>query len=488
MPVCTPKLRRAKGEIVSFDSAFFLFCFFPLVFVIYALVRNERARNVLLLAAGLAFYSLGRLFDLLLVLLLAGLTYALGRLMARGRGAKAAAIAAVVLNLGVLAFFKTVEIFTVRLAGSDFWTKLLFASPAPAALTAPLGISFFTFKCVSYTVDTYKDPKNAAGSFGKFLLYATFFPEIVSGPLSRYREFAPQLTGRRVTVERAAEGFCRFIRGLAKKLFLAGAAGAVADAVFSYAGPADMRLAWAGAVCFTLQLFFDFSGYSDMAIGLAGAFGFTSPENFNYPYAAVSITDFWRRWHMSLSGWFRDYVYIPLGGNRKGRLRTALNKFAVFALCGLWHGFGLTYLLWGVWHGLLAGLESLKVLDVPRWRGSRMGAAAGRVYTLLAVLLGFVMFRAGSAGQGFSLIGALFTGFSFTPAGTALLLRAFDGRTVFLLVLGVLFCFPWMDKLSWRRDAGWFRAVRLGVYAALFALCLTELAAGGFTPFIYARF
>ena len=473
---------------MSFDSAFFLFCFFPVVFLLYVLVRNEKARNAILLISGLVFYSLGRLFDLLLVLLLAGLTYGLGRLIARGRRAKAAMIGAAALNIGVLVFFKTIERLAVRLTGSDVLTRLFFASLSPVEFTAPLGISFFAFKCVSYAVDTYRERGKTGGGFGSFLLYATFFPEIVSGPLSRYRDFAPQLAGRTVTAERAAQGFCRFIRGLSKKLFLAGAAGAVADAVFAGACPADMRLAWAGAICFSLQLFFDFSGYSDMAIGLSGAFGFTSPENFNYPYAAVSVTDFWRRWHMSLSAWFRDYVYIPLGGNRKGKLRTALNKFTVFALCGLWHGFGLTYLLWGVWHGLLAGLESLKVLDVPRWRGNKAGAAASHIYTLLAVVLGFVMFRAESAGQGFFLIGALFTGFRFTPDGTALLLRALDGRTVFLLLLGLLFSFPWLDRLPWRRDAGWFRVLRLGLYAALFVLCLTELAAGGFTPFIYARF
>ncbi len=475
---------------MAFDSAFFLFFFFPLLFLIYFPIKNTKVRNVLLLVAGLVFYSFGRLFDLLVLLLMAGITYGAGALIAREKKPKPVMIVAVSVDVAILALFKLAERVIVTLSGADGVLRALFAQSAPVTLIAPLGISFFAFKCVSYTVDAYKDKSNAASGFWRFLLYVSFFPEIVSGPISRYNAFAAQLSEREVTLERAAQGFVRVIRGLAKKLLIAGAAGTVADAVFGFQGRLDIRLAWVGAIAYCVQLFFDFAGYSDMAVGLAAVFGFTSPENFNYPYTASSIGDFWRRWHMSLSAWLKDYVYIPLGGNRKGKYRTALNKFIVFVVCGLWHGLGLTYLIWGVWHGLLSALESLKIFDVQKWREKKVGAALSHVYTLLAVLLGFVMFRAADVSQGFSVIGAMFAGFRFTRAGTLALWEVLNFRNLFMLAVGIALSMPVADGLYKRIQSKikWAPMARLALYAALFALCLTQLAAGGFSPFIYARF
>ncbi len=473
---------------MSFDSAFFLLFFFPVLFILYFAVKNLKARNVIILAAGLVFYSFGRLFDLLVLLFMAGLTYLAGVLIRRDKRPKAALWAAVLFDLLVLAAFKTAERAIVTVIGPDAAMRLLFSGASPVTISAPLGVSFFAFKCVAYTVDVYRDRENTADNFFRFLLYVSFLPEIVSGPISRYHDFAAQLDGREVSFPRAAEGLTRLIRGLGKKLLLAGAAGKIADAVFGFGGGADIRLAWAGAAAYSIQLFFDFSGYSDMAIGLAGVFGFTSPENFNYPYTAVSITDFWRRWHMSLSGWFKDYLYIPLGGNRKGKYRTAVNKFIVFALCGLWHGFGLTFILWGVWHGVLAALESLKLLNVPKWREHRAGAVLSRVYTLLAVTVGFVMFRAADAGQGFRMIGAMFAGFRFTREGTALLAQLMSARSILMLALGIAFSMPCAGAFAARVSGKWTPVLRYVLYAGLFALCAAELAAGGFSPFIYAQF
>lgn len=475
---------------MAFDSAFFLFFFFPVLFLAYYPVKSTKARNVMLLVAGIVFYSFGRLFDLLILLLMAAITYGAGALIAREKKPKLVMIAAVAADAAILVLFKLIERVIVTLSGADGLLRALFAQTSPVTLMAPLGISFFAFKCVSYTVDTYKDRANAASGFWRFLLYVSFFPEIVSGPISRYNAFAAQLDAREVTLERAARGFVRVIRGLAKKLLIAGAAGSVADAVFGFQGRVDIRLAWVGAIAYAVQLFFDFAGYSDMAIGLSSVFGFTSPENFNYPYTASSIGDFWRRWHMSLSAWLKDYVYIPLGGNRKGKYRTALNKFIVFVVCGLWHGFGLTFLVWGVWHGILSALESLKLLDVQRWREKKWGAVLSHVYTLLAVILGFVMFRAADVSQGFSMIGAMFAGFRFTRAGTLALWEALDARNIFMLVAGIILCMPVADALYKRVHSKikWAPMARLALYALLFAFCLTQLAAGGFSPFIYAQF
>lgn len=478
----------SEVKLVPFDSAFFLFFFFPLLFLIYFPIKSIKARNAVLLAAGLAFYSFGRLFDLLVLLIMAGLTYGAGELIGRGKKPGAVLSAAITGDIGILALFKVVESITVTLAGPDAGLRFFFAQASPVVLTAPLGVSFFAFKCVAYTVDVYRSKENKARGFGGLLLYVSFFPEIVSGPISRYPAFAAQLETREVTMGRAARGLMRVIRGLAKKLLIAGAAGAVADAVFGFDGLADIRLAWTGAVAYSVQLFFDFSGYSDMAIGMADIFGFSSPENFNFPYAAVSIADFWRRWHMSLSGWFRDYLYIPLGGNRKGKYRTALNKFLVFAVCGLWHGFGFTFMIWGVWHGVLSAMESLNILNVPRWREKKAGLVLSRVYVLLTVMVGFVMFRASDAAQGFSMIGAMFGGFRFTREGTAVLLQALNARNVVMLALGAALCLPTADALSKRLNGKWTPVLRYALYALLFALCLTQLAAGGFSPFIYAQF
>lgn len=473
---------------MNVDSAFFLFCFFPVLLLLYYAVKRTQLRNVILLIAGFLFYSFGGLFDLLILLFMAMVTWSAGRLIRTGRAKKAVLTVCVTINIGLLAAFKLLERVTVTVFGPDAGMRLFFADISPVTLTAPLGVSFFVFKCVSYAVDIYRDSETGKVGFLSFLMYVSFFPELTAGPISRYRDFEPMLEQRKVTATRAADGITRLIRGLGKKLLISGAAGSVADAVFAFDGTMDIRLAWVGAISYAIQIFFDFSGYSDMAIGLAGVFGFTSPENFNYPYTASSIGDFWRRWHMSLSGWLRDYVYIPLGGNRKGKYRTALNRFIVFLLCGLWHGFGLTYVIWGAWHGALSAAEGLRILDVDRWRKRQGGRALSHVYTLLAVMLGFVMFRADSAIDGVTVIGAMFAGFDFTADGSALLERVLDLRCVFYMLVGAVFCCPVAGMIGKRLNRKWMPALRYCAYAALYVLCLTSLAAGGFSPFIYARF
>lgn len=466
---------------MNFDSAFFLFCFLPVLVILYAVIPGNRARNILLLILGLIFYSFGQLSGLVLVIVSAVVNYIFGLLiMKSGKGGNLIKVIGVAANLIFLGAYKYLNFFMTGILNIETYSF---------SLTAPIGISFFTFKAISYLIDTCRDKGSGTKNPLDFLLYLSFFPQIMAGPITRFKDFAPQLKGRRPSITGAAAGFRRFIFGLAKKLIISAALGSVADEVFGL-GSMDFRLAWLGAIAYMLQIFFDFAGYSDMAIGLGEIFGFTTPENFDYPYIANSITDFWRRWHISLSTWFKDYLYIPLGGNRRGKYRTALNKIIVFALCGLWHGAAWTFIIWGLWQGLLSAVESLKIIDVKKLNGTKPGRVAAHIYTLLAVCLGFVIFRGGTLSQGFGVIGAMFGGFDMTVSGTVLLHTLLNAKTVFIFVIGILLSTPISRRLTGKISGENIAAASASyvISAALFALCIMELASGGFTPFIYFQF
>lgn len=443
---------------MAFGSAVFLFAFLPLSVVICRLLPGIRAKNIGILTVSLLFYAFGRLADLPVLLGAALANYLIGLVLNRRRWVLGLGIA---LNLGLLLCYKF------------FFPGLL-----------PLGISFFTFQGISYLVDAYREPGQASRRFIPLLQYLCFFPNLVSGPLWKFQDMRPMLEDRQTTPEMTARGLRRFTAGLGKKLLLAAPLGLAVDAVYAL-DPAllDARAAWLGALGYALQLYLDFSGYTDMAIGLAALFGFRLPENFDLPYRAVSITDFWRRWHITLSRWFRGYLYIPLGGNRKGKGRTVLNKLIVFLATGLWHGTSWTFLLWGLWHGALAAVETVTPLKNPsrRWYG--------RIYALTAVVLGFAMFRAGTVSQGFALIARMFAGFSFTAASTRLLASALTGRVLLALVLGVLISAGLPSRLVKRLDgSSWVETLQFGLALLLLALCMLALASGSFQPFIYQQF
>ena len=468
-----------------YDSIAFLCFFLPVLLILEALVKRTRGKNFLLLIAGLLFYSFVSFHALLLLLLSAVVNWGLGLLAMREK--KAAVPLAVLLNIGILAVYRY----------SDVWFPVLSeagVSLPAAALVMPAGLSFFTFKGISYVADVSRRKEAGSRRFTDVLFYLSFFPQIMAGPLERFEAFRSQLAVREKTAARTACGLRCFILGLAKKLIFAGEAGAVANVAFSAGTALDARIAWLGAVAYCLQLYFDFSGYSDMAVGLGEALGFHSPENFHYPYAAASITDFWRRWHISLSSWFRDYVYIPLGGNRRGKWRTAANKFVVFALCGLWHGAGFTFLIWGMWHGLLSALESLRILDVQRWRKNLAGRVFSHVYLMLAVCLGFVMFRAESAAEGLRMFTAMFTGFSFTAEGDLLLYGICGSYTILILAVAAVLSLPVLPALQKRlallpkRVQGVVEGGSWLASLCLLILCFAALASEGFSPFIYAQF
>lgn len=446
---------------MNFASPIFLFAFLPLVLIAYHLLRPIRAKNVLLIAAGLVFYAFGDLRHLPLLLASCALHYGVGlALMRARRGRRLLLAACVTVDLAVLAAYK--------------WRGAL-----------PLGISFYTFQAISYIVDVSRAPQSGTRSFRRALQYLTFFPQLTAGPLMRFSEVQPLLDTRHVTWDGAFDGCSRFICGLAKKLLLAAAAAQLTNAVYAQTS-FDALCAWTGAVCYCLQLYFDFSGYSDMAVGLGLLFGIRLPENFRYPYCADSITDFWRRWHISLSAWFRDYLYIPLGGNRKGKGRQLLNILLVWLATGLWHGADWTFVLWGLLYAALLSAEKLFLL-----RGLKKLRVLNHIYVLLFVTLGFVLFDADSVRSAAASVCAMFGGGGLPLAGQESLYALRSGAV--LLLSAAVGATPLPRRLITavqQKQAG--RAV-LAVLepvglCLLLAVCTAFLVDGSFNPFLYFRF
>ena len=441
-----------------FSSAISLFFFVPIVFLLDRRLSDVDAKNTWLLLASLVFYSFGQVYYLPLLLASVALNYVCGRLAA-GKYAKLGVTLAVLGGIGLLAVFKYAD-FAIRTVNA-----LCGLSLPLTGIALPIGISFFTFQGLSYVIDVYREPQTVSHSFKKVLLYIAFFPQLIAGPIVKYHDIEQEIDSRRTTPQETALGIRRFICGLSKKLLLSNALGQMADTVFALpAGEIGMLAGWTGAICYTLQIYFDFSGYSDMAIGLGHMFGFHFRENFNYPYTATTIKEFWRRWHISLSGWFRDYLYIPLGGNRKGNARTWLNRFLVFFATGLWHGASWTFVLWGLWHGLFSVLEDCGAIPVDKLKGKRIG----QLYTLT---------------QAGAMYAAMFSGIGLHWLGTAAVWAKFTPAFALTLCLALLLCTPVAREHTPKRESVTF----IGSLALLL-LCMMYLAAGSFNPFIYFRF
>lgn len=456
-----------------FSSAIFLFVFLPAVFLLDRLARGVRLKNALLLAASLIFYAFGQPVYLPLLLVSVLLNYLCG-LLAAGRYPRLGVGIAVAGGIGMLAVYKYAD-FAIGTVNSLFGLSLPLTG-----IALPIGISFFTFQGLSYVIDVYRDRTLVSRSFFKVLLYISYFPQLIAGPIVKYHDIEKEIDARHTTPQETALGIRRFICGLAKKLLLSNAMGQMADTVFALpAGEIGMFAAWTGAVCYTLQIYFDFSGYSDMAIGMGRMFGFHFLENFNYPYASTTIKEFWRRWHISLSTWFRDYLYIPLGGNRKGRGRTWVNRFLVFFATGLWHGASWNFVLWGLWHGLFSVLEDCGALPVKRFKGR----LTGRVYTLLVVVLGFTLFRADTLAQAGAMFAAMFTGVGLEWAGTAAVCARLTPVFLLTLAFALALSFPVSKRFQPKNDTVTFAGALV-----LLVLCMFNLSAGTFNPFIYFRF
>jgi alginate O-acetyltransferase complex protein AlgI len=453
-----------------FSSITFLFFFLPVFFLFYYSIPF---RNVVLLAGSLLFYAWGDPARLPLLLAYIVLNWGFG-LMARNRAAVACGIAA---NLALLVYFKYAG-FLLRQVDIALSASGLPVAPVPT-IVLPLGISFFAFQGISYLVDIHRGLVAPQRSLFAYATYKAMFPPLIAGPIVRYKTIAGSLRHRAVDQEEIRAGIILFAIGLGQKVLLANAIAGPVDQVFAL--PIDrlsLQGAWLGAVGFALQIYFDFNGYTNMALGLGRMLGFTLPPNFDLPYSARSMTDFWRRWHISLSTWFRDYLYIPLGGNRSGSLRTAINLLAVFVLCGLWHGAAWTFAIWGLYHGLFLALERI---GLAAWL-ARCPRLIQHLYLLTVVVVGWVPFRAPSLAQAWRYLGAM-VGW----AGPALPLASFVTPSVAaaLMVGGVLSVWrPSRSLLSLPMSAPLQQAGCL----VLVILSAARLAAGTYNPFIYFRF
>ena len=462
-----------------FSSLSFLCIFLPVVLVLYRLMPGLRAKNVLLMIASLVFYAYGEPVYVLLMLVSAVANWLFGLVVA---GRKPVLALAVIVNLAFLGVFK----YAGMVVGTV--DALFGAAFPPPEIALPIGISFYTFQAMSYVIDAYRGIVAAERNFGRVLLYIAFFPQLIAGPIIKYHDVAAQFAERNATASDVACGLRRFCVGLAKKVLIANSLAGPVDVLFA-AAPDQMNIvgAWIAAVAYMMQIYFDFSGYSDMAIGMARMFGFHFKENFQHPYCSTSIKDFWTRWHISLSTWFKEYLYIPLGGNRRGRGRTVLNKFIVFFLCGLWHGASWTFVVWGLIHGFFLMLEEyLPIRKLPK--------PIGWLYAMLVVCCAFVLFRADSFEQGAFMLSQMFTGVQFDHAHMVLALQQLSPGFVIALVVGLVAAQPWAQQLAVRmaeRPQGVPSALRIASYACAFvllAVCLLELASGGYNPFIYFRF
>ena len=458
---------------MSFSSFSFLLFFLPL-FPVYALLP-KRWRDPVLLLASLGFYAWGEPRYVLLLLASIAVTYLFGRAMRpeRSRGArKALLIAALCFHIGLLVVFKYAAFFF-----GSFLTL--------PKLSLPLGISFYTFHAMSYLIDVYRQTSAPAKSPLRLALYLAMFPKLIMGPIVPYHEMERALDDHPLSPELTAAGCFRFAVGLAKKALLADAIGAVISPIWSDTASLTVLSAWLGLIGYALQLYFDFSGYSDMAIGLGAMLGFRLPENFRYPYLCTSISDFWRRWHISLGGWFRDYLYIPLGGSRAGTLRTIRNLMIVWLATGLWHGASWNSVLWGVYFGVLIVLEKLLK---PRVHAGRPGAALYRILCVFLVLMGWVLFRAATlpaAGQYFR---ALFGGAArISPQA-----RVYLHDNWLLLLVGCIGATPLAATLAKRLSAklrpGALAIARTVLMLALLALSLLWLVNNTFQGFVYFKF
>ena len=471
-----------------FSSLLFLFLFLPAVLLIYFLAP-KKLRNGVLLVFSLFFYAWGEPKYVFLMLFTIVLDFFLGLLVDRCRqrgkeqGARWTVIFAVASNLGLLAFFKYTDFFLGNING------ILHTQLPLLRIALPIGISFYTFQILSYVIDVYRGDTRVQRSIVSFGAYVVLFPQLIAGPIVRYQTVAEELDSRRETLEDFSAGISRFMCGLGKKVLLANNVGLLWEEISGLgAANTPVLTAWIGIFAFAFQIYFDFSGYSDMAIGLGRMFGFHFLENFNYPYQAVSITDFWRRWHISLSTWFKEYVYIPLGGNRKGMARQICNLLIVWLLTGFWHGASWNFMLWGVYFGVLLILEKLFLLkwlkSAPRW--------TAHLYTMFLVLISWVIFAFDNLSAGLSYVQAMF---GMTGAGLA------DGRSLYLLYTSLpMLVILYFASMDWgKRLLGWISArlkpdslplalAQNAAFAGILLLSVAYLVDASYNPFLYFRF
>lgn len=474
-----------------FSSLIFICVFLPITLLIYYLVPS-RVKNYFLMLASLFFYAWGGTTYVFLLIALSFVDYLLGMMIYKyTRFGKLFLILGVGVSILTLGYYKYAGFILFNLSG------LLNLDIKTPEILLPIGISFYTFQGLSYLIDVYrfyhhehdcedtlKGCEVQKNPF-KLLLYISLFPQLIAGPIVRYKDISSQIADRKHSIEKFSRGMERFIYGLAKKVIIADTMGIIADKIFGLGdGNLATYVAWIGAICYTLQIYYDFAGYSDMAIGLAGLFGFDFLENFNYPYISKSITEFWRRWHISLSSWFRDYVYIPLGGNRTGNVYR--NLFIVFLLTGIWHGAEWTFVLWGIWYGIFIVLERL--VKNSKFHMEGIPGIVKWAYTMLIVILGWVLFRADSIWDATTYLKCMFGmgQLEFSPFHPGYYL---DHKAIFVMAAAVLLAVLPVDKwisAARQKAAG---EILIKIFSAvLLVLCFLVIVNNSYSPFIYFRF
>jgi alginate O-acetyltransferase complex protein AlgI len=474
-----------------FSSPIFLFLFLPITLGVY-FVLSRRARNIWLLGTSLVFYGWGEPKFVLVMLTSIVVNFLLALWIDRRRGQHGARVpltAAIVANIGLLATFKYTDFITGNL--NALLGELHLPPFALPGIALPIGISFFTFHALSYVIDVYRGEAPVQRNPLTLGLYIALYSQLIAGPIIRYHDVARQLDERSVDRADFAYGIERFIVGLGKKVLIANSLAGPADLIFSIPGDQlTLPVAWLGLVCYTLQIYFDFSGYSDMAIGLARMVGFRFLENFNYPYISQSLTEFWRRWHISLSTWFRDYLYIPLGGNRVAPRRVYVNLLIVFFLCGLWHGASWNFVFWGFFHGGFLVAERMKLAQ---WLAA-WWAPFRHLYAALVVMVSWVFFRAASLPEAWSFLYAM-VGLSPASGIEHPIALYLDAQTLLAVTVGIVASTPvlttvkrWRDDLSFRGSEIGASVIEVTGQALILMTSVMLLAAGTYNPFIYFRF
>lgn len=466
-----------------FSSMTFLCVFLPIVFLVYCILPSIKIKNVFLIFVSLLFYAYGEPVYVLLLLASTWLNFIFGKLLDRENEnfRKTVLIVSVISNLTFLGIFKYVDMLI------ETWNWIFHSSMSTWGIGLPIGISFYTFQAMSYVIDVYRRDVESQKKYLNVVLYISFFPQLIAGPIVKYHDIQKQIDTRQTDSMQVANGLRRFIIGLGKKVLISNTMALAADAVFNApVGDLNICSAWIGAIAYMLQIYYDFSAYSDMAIGLGHIFGFHFQENFKYPYISSSITEFWRRWHISLSSWFKEYLYIPLGGNRKGMLRTCMNKIIVFFCTGLWHGANWTFVIWGLFHGLFLLLELILPLQ-------KLPHVLKRIYTLLVVCIGFLIFRADTITQAMQMIVKMFCGWDFASAKMIFAVEQLTPMFIFTLILAIVGSIPLAEKIQkrWSGESLMGRILQSASYAftvVLLILCMLSLASGTYNPFIYFRF
>lgn len=467
-----------------FSSTTFIFMFLTLLLILYFPIKNIKYRNIILLIFSLIFYSWGEPKYIFLMLLTVLIAYMFGLLIDKYRKDKKKSklflVISVILILLNLFIFKYLD-FSIGIINSIFKTNI-----GLTKLVLPIGISFYTFQILSYVIDLYWGKVGVQKNYFRLLLYVSFFPQLIAGPIVRYETVEKEISDRKTTLDGFISGFKRFIWGLAKKVIVANNVAIFCDYVYNNYSSYGSNILWVAAVCYTLQIYFDFSGYSDMAIGLGKMFGFNFLENFNYPYIATSITDFWRRWHISLSTFFRDYVYIPLGGNRVSKIKFVRNIFIVWLLTGIWHGASYNFILWGLYYAILLLIEKLftgKYIE-------KLPKVLKILYSLFFITLGWVIFRVENINDLILVIKKMFS-FNNTSFITLFNNNAILISTIPYIILGIFLSLPidkWFKTKVDKSNGIVLTLIEDLILGVLFGISVMFLVSNSYNPFIYFRF